>query len=98
MPAATQFYTINEAARILGADAEMLEAIVSTDENLSYGNIINVHTGQDEAITAINDQGIEELREMIRDARSSPQEWQNFLVNFASNPQIIARINDKGLR
>ena len=98
MPAVTQSYTINEAARILGADTEMLEAIVSTDENLSYGNIINVHTGQDKAITAITDQGIEELREMIRDARSSPQEWQNFLVNFASNPQTIAHINDKGLR
>ena len=98
MPAVTQSYTINEAARILGADTEMLEAIVSTDENLSYGNIINVHTRQDKAITAITDQGIEELREMIRDARSSPQEWQNFLVNFASNPQTIAHINDKGLR
>lgn len=37
MAAVTQFYTIDEVARMLGEDPEMLKAIVSNDDNLSYG-------------------------------------------------------------
>jgi len=40
---------------------ETLEVIVSDDDNLSYGNIISVYTGPDEAITALTDHGVEEL-------------------------------------
>jgi prephenate dehydrogenase len=98
MAAVTQFYTIAEVARMLGEDPEMLEAIVSNDDNLNYGNIVSVHTGADEAITAVTGHGIEELREMILDARRSPQEWHNFLEDFVSNPDIIARVKDKGPR
>ena len=45
--------------------------IVSNDNNLSYGNIISVYTGTDEAITAVTDHGIEELSEMIFDTKRS---------------------------
>jgi len=98
MAAVTQFYTIAEVARTLGEDPEMLEAIVSNDDNLSYGNIVSVYTGTDEAITAVTDHGIEELREMILDARRSPREWDNFLQDFVSDPDIITRVKDKGPR
>ncbi|WP_282029663.1 hypothetical protein [Paracoccus marcusii] len=42
----------------------MLEAIVSNDDNLSYGNIISVNTGTDESATVITAHGIDELRDM----------------------------------
>lgn len=90
--------TLDEVARMLGKDPEMLEAIISNDGNLSYGNIVSVYTGTDEAITAVTDQGIEELRKMTRDARRSPKEWQNFLEDFVSDPAIIARVKNKGPR
>ncbi len=97
MAAITQFYMIDEVARMLGEDPEMLEAIVSNDDNLSYGNIVSVHTGTDEAITAVTGHGIEELREMILDARRSPQEWQNFLEDFVSETSLPAsRTKDRG--
>jgi hypothetical protein len=35
---------------------------------------------------------------MILDARRSPQEWQTFLEDFVSDPDIIARVRGKGLR
>ena len=35
---------------------------------------------------------------MILDARRSPQEWHNFLEDFVSDPDIIARVKDKGPR
>ena len=37
----------------------MLEAIVSNDDNLTYGAIISVYVGPDEAITALTEHGIE---------------------------------------
>lgn len=98
MAAVTQFYTIDEVARMLGENPEMLEAIVSNDDNLSYGNIVSVYTGTDEAITAVTDHGIEELRDLILGARRSPEEWHNFLQDFVSDPDIIARVKDSGPR
>ena len=50
MAAVTQFYTIDEVTLMLGEDPEMLEVIVSNDDNLSYGNIASVYTGPNEAI------------------------------------------------
>ena len=98
MAAVTQFYTFAEVARMLGEDPEMLQAIVSNDDNLSYGNIVSVYTGTDEAITAVTDHGIEELSEMTLDARRSPQEWHNFLEDFVSDQDITTRVKDKGPR
>lgn len=96
MAAVTQLYTIDEVARILGENLEMLNAIVSNDDNLSYGNIVSVYTGTDEAITAVTGHGIEELRDLILDARLSSKEWHNFLEDLVSDPDIIARVKDGG--
>ncbi len=96
MAVVTQFYTINEVARMLGEDQEMLEAIISNNDNFSYGNIVSVHTGMGEAIDAVTDHGIEELQEMFLDARRSTQDWHRFLEDFVSDPDIITREKDKG--
>jgi hypothetical protein len=96
MAAITQFYMIDEVARMLGEDPEMLEEIGSNDDNLSCGSIASAHTRTDEAITAVTGHRIGELREMILNARRSPQEWHNFLEDFVSDPNVIARVKDKG--
>ncbi len=98
MAAVTQFYTIDEIARMLGEDPEVLEVIVSNDDNLNYGNIVSVNTGADEAITAVTDHGIQELSEMMLDARRSPQEWHNFFEDFVLDSDIIARVSNKAPR
>ena len=89
-------YTVAFVAKLLDEDEEMLEAIVYNDDNLSYGAIISVHTGADEGITALTDDGIGELRDMLADARRSTQHWHDFLEDFVSDPDIIARVNEKG--
>ena len=61
----------------------------------SYGAIISVHTGADEAITAFTDDGISELRDMLADARRSTQHWNDFRQDFVSDPDIMARVNGK---
>jgi hypothetical protein len=98
MAAVTQVYTVAYVATMLGEEPEMLEAIVSNDDNLSYGAIVSVYTGTDEAITALTGDGIDELRDMLADARRSPKDWHNFLEDFVSNPDIIARVKEKDPR
>ena len=64
MATITYVFTIDLVAKKLGEDPELLQAIVSNDDNLSYGSIISVYDGTHEAITALTDDGIDELRQM----------------------------------
>ena len=98
MPKVTQVYALERVAQMLGEDLEMLEAIVSNDDNLSYGNIISVDTATDENTKLITAHGIEELRDMLSDARRSSEHWRNFLDDFVNDMEIIARIKDNGPR
>jgi hypothetical protein len=98
MATVTQVYTVAFVATLLDEDPGMLEAIVYNDDNLSYGAIISVHTGADETITTLTDEGIGELRDMLADARRSQQHWHDFLEDFVADPDIIARVKEKGPR
>ena len=61
MAATTYVCSIAHVATRLGEDPELLEAIVSNDDNLTYGNIVSVHVGHDDYITALTDDGIDEI-------------------------------------
>src|SRR3546814_11601680 len=73
MAALTYVRTLGYVATMLGEDVELLEAIVCNDDNLTYGAIISVYTGPDEAITALTDEGAEELGDCLRVRRLPPQ-------------------------
>jgi hypothetical protein len=68
MAAVTHFCTIDYVAKMLGEDVALLEAIISNDDNRTYGNIVSVHLGPDKTTPALTDDGIEELTDMIRAA------------------------------
>lgn len=53
MATVTYVFSIDYVANLLDEDPELLQAIVSNDDNLSYGSIISVYTGPDEAITSL---------------------------------------------
>jgi len=94
----TSVCTIKYVAELLNEDLEMLEAIIENDDNLSYGAIVSVYTGDDESITALTDDGIEELKDMLRDARQSQKDWISFLECFVEDPDVIARVKENGPR
>ena len=48
MAATTYVCSIAHVATRLGEDRELLEAIVSNDDNLTYGNIVSVHVGHND--------------------------------------------------
>ncbi len=95
MAAITHVSTIGHVAEILGEDLDLLEAIVENDDNLTYGSIVSIYTGQDACITALTDNGIEELKDMLTWARASETEWRNFLQDFVGDPEIIERVKSR---
>lgn len=98
MPTVRWVYALEYVATLLGEDLEMLEAIVSNDDNLTYGNTVSVCTGPDESSTSLTDDGVDELSRMITCARRSPAEWDEFLESFVGDQEIINRVNAQNLR
>ncbi len=94
MAAMTHVYSLDYVARMLGETLDLLEAIVWNDDNLTYGSIVSVYTGPEETITALTDDGIEELTDMLRDARSVTDSWHQFL----DDEELVARIKAKSPR
>ncbi|MER8836561.1 hypothetical protein [Mesorhizobium sp. M0909] len=74
-----------------GEDPELLQAIVTIDDNLSSAV-------SDEAIIALTDDGIDELKQMLAHARRSTDEWNDFLDSFVDDDELIARIKAKSPR
>ncbi|AEG58127.1 hypothetical protein [Sinorhizobium meliloti] len=97
MATITHVFTISHVAEMLGEDRELLEAIVSNSDNLTYGSIISDVHGDDETITALTDDGIDELRQMLADARRSPEAWSDFL-DCLVDEEVIARVTAKSPR
>ncbi|MFC0202638.1 hypothetical protein, partial [Paracoccus rhizosphaerae] len=79
MAKTTSVCMLSHVANLLGEDLDLLEAIVSNDDNLTYGNIVSVQVDQETYQSALTDDGIGELRDMLRAARISTEEWQSFL-------------------
>ena len=98
MAAITHVRSLDCVAAILKEDRELLEAIVWNDDNLTYGTIISVYTGPDEAITALTDDGIEELSDMLRDARRTTETWHAFLDDFLDDAELAARFKAQAPR
>ena len=98
MATVTHVTTINHVAKMLGEDQELLEAIVYNDDNMTYGNIVSVYTGTDETITALTDDGISEIKDMLAVARRSRKDWHDFLRAFVADPDVIDRVKDLPLR
>ena len=90
--------TLDYVAKMLGEDPELIQAIVYNDDNLTYGSIISVYTGPDDTITALTDDGIDELKDMLRDARISIETWHAFLDDFVDDAELVARIKARSPR
>ena len=91
MATVTHVYTLEYAAKLLGEDPELLEAIISNDDNLTYGTIIYVCTGTEASFHTLTKDGIDELRDMLKDAHSSEEAWNVFLEAFVDDPDVIER-------
>ncbi|WP_417267622.1 hypothetical protein [Celeribacter baekdonensis] len=98
MAAVTHVCSIDYVAKMLGEDAELLEAVICNQDNLTYGNIVSVCISPEEAVTALTDDGIEEIAEMICSARISAKTWHEFLDDFVDDADLVARLKTKSPR
>ena len=85
-------FMLDYVADMLGEHPDLIDAIVSNDDNLTYGSIVSVSLGPDDSRTALTDDGIDELRDMITAARQSPDEWDQFLEDFVDDPDVIKAV------
>ena len=77
---------------MLEEDVELLQAIIYNDDNLTSGNIVTVVTGDDQTTSALTDDGIDELRQMLADARRTAEKWQEFLQCYVDNQELVERV------
>ncbi len=98
MAAVTSVCTIDYVAKMMGEDVELLEAIISNDDNLTYGDIVSVYLGPHETISALTDAGIEKLTDMIRAARINTKTWHEFLDDFVDDAELVSRIRAQSPR
>ncbi|TKZ18083.1 hypothetical protein FAP39_12895 [Shimia litoralis] len=98
MAAITHVRTIDYVAKMLDEDVTLLEAIISNDDNLTYGNIISVDLGSDDTISALTNDGVEELAGMIRAARINTKTWHEFLDGFVDDSDLVTQIKTKSPR
>jgi hypothetical protein len=59
MPTVTSVSTVDYVAQILDEHPDLIHAIISNEDNLSYGAIITVRTGPEEGMDALTDDGID---------------------------------------
>lgn len=98
MAAVTHLCSLGFVAKILNEERDLLEAIIVNDNNLTYGAIVTVHTGDEEAITALTDGGIIELKDMLAAARATDRTWNAFLEDFVSDPEVAERFRNRAPR
>ena len=85
-------YMLDYVADMLAEHPDLIDAIVSNDDNLTWGSIITVGFGTDDFRSAITDDGIDELRSMINEARQSADEWDRFLECVIDDPDVIKTV------
>lgn len=66
----TVFFGIAHVARKTDENLELLEQVAMNGDNIDYGEMIYVHDGSVEGITAFTERGIESLQEFLADVRS----------------------------
>jgi len=97
MATVRHIFMLDYVADILGEHPDLIEAIAGNEDNLTYGSIISVSFGPSDYRSAITEDGVDELRDMITDARKSPDEWDRFLEDFVDDADAIKAIKARSV-
>jgi len=89
---ARTIFTIDIVAKKISEAVELVEIIISNDDNVGYGEIINVDDGSEYGTKALTDHGIENLQELLADIRTWEGGIHQFLIDEQCEPDVIKRI------
>lgn len=93
MATVTHVCTLDYVAGLLDEGPELLDAILSNSDNLTYGFIITVHTGTDEAITSSD-----RTDRHAQQRALTTEIWHQFLDDFVDDPELVARFQTQSPR
>ncbi len=92
MARVTHLLALDEVARRIGENPELIEIVSANSDNIDYGEMIWVDNGTKEGIKAFTDRGIECLQELIADIRTWEGGVREFLRDEQCEPDVIERI------
>lgn len=98
MSVVSHVFTLDYVASMLGEHPDLIDAIVSNHDNLTYGSIITVSSGLEDYRTAITADAIDELRDLIADNRHSPEKWEFFLESVIYDPETLEIVKGHNAR
>jgi hypothetical protein len=98
MATVTCVFTVDYVAQILDEHPDLIQAVICNDDNLSYGAIVAVRTGPEGGVDALTSEGISELAGILRNARTTPESWVEFLEDFVGDPETIETVTSLNLR
>ncbi|WP_210878718.1 hypothetical protein [Roseovarius autotrophicus] len=88
----THVHTIDEVARRIGENLELIEVVSANSDNIDYGEMIWVDDGTEEGIKTFTDRGIECLQELLADIRTWDGGIREFLRDEQCDPEVIESI------
>jgi hypothetical protein len=92
MARVTHVHALDEVARRIGENRELIEIISANSDNIDDGEMIWVENGTEEGIRTFTDRGIECLQELIADIRTWEGGIREFLRDEQCEPDVIERI------
>ena len=84
----THVHTIDEVARRIGENLELIEIVSANSDNIDYGEMIWVDDGTEEGIKTFTDRGIECLQELLADIRT----WKGGIREFLRDEQCDTKV------
>lgn len=88
----TYVYSIRRVAEMIDERLELIEVVSSNEDNIDYGEMIEVQHGPDESTTAFTDRGVECLQEFLADVRTWDGGIHQFLLDSQCEPDVIETI------
>lgn len=92
MARVTHVHSLDEVARRIGENRELIEIVRANSDNIDDGEMIWVDNGTEEGIKTFTDRGIECLQELIADIRTWEGGIREFLRDEQCEPDVIERI------
>lgn len=92
MARVTHLLALDEVARRIGENRELIEIVSANSDNIDYGEMIWVDDGTEEGIKTFTDRGIECLQELLADIRTWKGGIREFLRDEHCDPKVIESI------
>jgi len=92
MAGVTHVHALDEVAKRIGENRELIDIVSANSDNIDDGEMIWVDNGTEEGIKTFTDRGIECLQELIADIRTWEGGIREFLRDEQCEHDVIERI------